>query len=88
MRTVAREYESVARLLDSAVRNHLSGGAFDGTRVGRAYVEHGVAMRSALDNVVGSLPQWSRAADAIAVALQSSADWYRDADAAAAGRVG
>ncbi len=88
VRAIAREYESAALIVDGAVQTHLSDLAFGGACAGRAYVAHGVTLRAALDDVVASLRQWSRAASEVAVALRSSADRYQDADARAAGRVG
>lgn len=88
LQAVAREYEAVGQIVEGAVRTHLSELAFGGSCAGRAYVSHGAALRAALEQVVVSLRQWSRAAEGIAVALRSSAQHYRDADDAAAGRVG
>ncbi len=86
--TIAREYETAALIVDAAVRTHLSDFAFGGAAAGRGYVAHGDTLRAALDDVVTSMRQWSRAAGEIAAALRSSADRYRDADVRAAGRVG
>lgn len=88
VRTIAREYETAALIVDGAVRTQLSELAFGGGCAGHAYAEHGDELRAALGNVVMSLRRWSRAATEIGVALRSSADRYQDADAYAAGRVG
>jgi hypothetical protein len=85
---VARQYETVADIVDSAVRSHLTGLAFDGAAAGRMHVARGDALRSAVDHVVDSLRQWSRASAEIAAVLRASADRYAEADADAARRVG
>ena len=88
LRAIAREYETAAQVVDGAVRTHLSDFAFGAACAGRAYVVHGDSLRAALDDVVMSLRQCSRAAGAVAAALRASADRYQDADARAAERVG
>lgn len=88
LRAIAREYETAAQVVDGAVRTHLSDFAFGAACAGRAYVVHGDSLRAALDDVVMSLRQWSRAAGEVAAALRASADRYQDADARAAERVG
>lgn len=88
VRAIAREYESAALIIDSALRTHLSDLAFGGASAGRAYVAHGATLRAALGDVATSLRRWSQASSEIAVALRSSTDRYRDADARAAGRLG
>ena len=88
LRAIAREYETAAQVVDGAVRTHLSDFAFGAASAGRAYVVHGEALRAALDDVVASLRQWSRAAGEVAAALRASADRYQDADVRAAERVG
>jgi len=88
LRAIAREYETAALIVDAAVRTHLSDFAFGGAAAGRAYIAHGETLRAAMDGVVTSLRQWSRAAYEVAAALRSSADRYQDADARAAARVG
>ena len=88
LRAIAREYETAAQVVDGAVRTHLSDFAFGAACAGRAYVVHGDSLRAALDDVVTSLRQWSRAAGEVAAALRASADRYQDADARAAERVG
>jgi hypothetical protein len=85
---VARQYETVADIVDGAVRSHLTGLAFDGAAAGRMHVARGDALRSAVDHVVDSLRQWSRASAEIAAVLRTSADRYAEADAHAARRVG
>jgi hypothetical protein len=85
---VARQYDVVAGLVDDAVRNHLSGLAFDGAGAGRVYVARGEAVRGAVDDVVAQLRGWSRAAAEIAAALRVSTDRYVEADSRAAQRVG
>ncbi len=85
---IAREYEAAAEILESAVRTHLGGLAFDGASAGRAHVAGGDAVRSAVDRVAEHLRAWSRAAAEIATALRVSAQRYVDADAAAGRRVG
>lgn len=88
VRAIAREYEAAALIVDGAVRIHLGDLSFGGADAGRAYTAHGDTLRAALDDVVASLRQWSRAASEIAATLRSSADRYQDADARAAGRLG
>ncbi|WP_326547833.1 type VII secretion target [Mycolicibacterium sp. ND9-15] len=86
--SVAREYQVAADIVDAAIRTHLSGLAFDGARAGRAYVAHGEAVRSAVEDIVNQMRRWSRASAEIAVALRVSANRYAEADAHAAGRLG
>ena len=88
LRAIAREYETAALIVDAAVRTHLGDFAFGGAVAGRAYIAHGETLRAAMDGVVTSLRQWSRAAVEVATALRSSAERYQDADARAAERVG
>jgi Excreted virulence factor EspC, type VII ESX diderm len=85
---VARQYETVADIVDGAVRSHLTGLAFDGAAAGRIHVARGDALRFAVDRIVDGLRQWSRASAEIAAALRASADRYAEADAYAARRVG
>jgi Excreted virulence factor EspC, type VII ESX diderm len=85
---VARQYETVADIVDGAVRSHLTGLAFDGAAAGRMHVARGDELRSVVDQVVDSLRQWSRASAEIAAVLRTSADRYAEADADAARRVG
>jgi len=85
---VARQYDTVAEIVDDAVRTHLAGLTFDGARAGRAHVGRGEALRSAVDTVVAQLRGWSRAATEIAATLRAAADSYADADARAAQRIG
>jgi hypothetical protein len=85
---VARQYKTVADIVDGAVRSHLTGLAFDGAAAGRMHVDRGDALRSAVDHVVDSLRQWSRASAEIAAVLRTSADRYAEADVHAARRVG
>jgi hypothetical protein len=86
--TAAHQYESAAHLVDAAVRNHLDALTFDGASAGRAHTARGDALRTAVDDIIAPLRQWSRAATEIAVLLRLSADRYAGADAAAARRVG
>ncbi len=88
MRDIAREYEAAALTVEGAVRIHLSDLAFGGSCAGRAYLAHGVTLRAALDDVVTSLRQWSRAAREIAAMLRSLADLYQETDVRAAELVG
>jgi len=85
---VARQYDTVADIVDGAVRSHLTGLAFDGATAGRMHVARGDALRYAVDHVVDQLVQWSRASAEIAAALRTSADRYAAADADAARLVG
>lgn len=88
IRTVAREYETAASILDGAVRTHLSSVDIGGAMSGRAHIAQGDALRAALDGLATSLRQWSRAAMEIAAVLRVAADRYQDADASAASRLG
>jgi hypothetical protein len=85
---IARQYEAAADIVEGAVRTHLSGLVFDGAAAGRMHVARGDGLRTAVDQVVDQLRQWSRAATEIAAALRASADRYAEADARAARRVG
>ncbi|ULE33779.1 type VII secretion target [Mycobacterium sp. IDR2000157661] len=85
---VARHYQGVADAIDDAVRTQLTALAFDGAAAGRGYTGRGDALRSAVDDVVTGLRQWSRASAEIAATLRASAERYADADARAARRVG
>lgn len=87
VRAVAREYEVVSSLVDTALRNHLSALGFGGASAGRAYVAHGDEVRAAVETVSTALRQWSRAAAEIAAVLRTSADRYHEADVRAAQRV-
>lgn len=86
--TAAQQYESAARVVDAAVHTHLDALTFDGATAGRAHTVHGHALRTAVDDMVAPLRQWSRAATEIAMLLRHSADRYTGTDAAAARRVG
>jgi hypothetical protein len=88
LHAVARQYETVAEIVDSAVRTHLRALMFDGAVAGHAYVARGDGIRAAIDHIVNQLRQWSRAAAEIAAALRASADRYAEADVNAARRVG
>jgi hypothetical protein len=81
LRSVSREYETAASILDGAVRNHLSALHFGGSAAGRAYTVHGEEIHSTLTEVTATLRQWSRAAAEIAVVLRASVHRYEDADA-------
>jgi Excreted virulence factor EspC, type VII ESX diderm len=85
---VARQYETVADIVEGAVRTHLTGLVFGGAAAGRMHVGRGDALRAAVDHVVYQLRGWSRAAAEIAAALRASADRYAEADADAARRIG
>ena len=88
VRAIAREYETASSILDAAVRIHLGELAFGAACAGRAHLAHGDTLRAAVDDVVTSLRQWSRAAGEIAGALRASVDRYQDVDAHVAGRLG
>ncbi|BBY79889.1 ESX-1 secretion-associated protein [Mycolicibacterium pulveris] len=88
LRSVADEYQTVAEILDAAVRTHLSGLTFDGATAGRAYVARGDAVRDVVEQVAYQVRQWSRACSEIAAVLRASADRYADADFRAGSRVG
>lgn len=85
VRAIAREYETVAAILDA--RTRLADVDVGGATAGREYVAHGDALRAALFDLASSLRQWSRATVEIAAALRASADRYQDADSVAAGRI-
>jgi Excreted virulence factor EspC, type VII ESX diderm len=85
---VARQYQTVAEVLDAAVRVHLSVLTFGGAEAGRLHVARGDAIHTAVDRVVDQLRAWSRACMEIAAALRASADRYAEADASAGRRVG
>jgi hypothetical protein len=85
---IARQYDTVAEIVDDAVRSHLTGLAFDGAVAGRVHVARGEAVRGAVDDTVGQLRAWSRAATEVASTLRDSADRYAEADSRAARRVG
>lgn len=83
----AHQYEAAADIVD-AVRTRLSTPVFDGSAAGRAHIAQGDAVRVALDDLIGPLGEWARAADEIAAALRASTDRYVAADGRAASRVG
>ena len=85
---VAGRYDAVADVVDGLARTHLARLTFDGSVAGRAYAARGDAQRRAVDDVVGQLHVWARAAREIASALRSSGDRYVDADARGAVRLG
>lgn len=85
--SVARQYDTVAEIVDDAVRDHLTGLAFGGATAGRNHVARGEVLRGAVDEIAVQLRTWSRAATEIAAALRDSADRYADADGRAARRV-
>jgi uncharacterized protein YukE len=78
---VARQYQAVADIVESAARTHLTGLAFDGAAAGRAYVDR-------VDHIANQLRGWGRASVEIAATLRASADRYADADSHAARRLG
>ena len=88
LRSVADEYQTVAEILDGAVRTHLSGLTFDGATAGRAYVARGDAVRDSVEHVAHQVRLWSRACNEIAAVLRASANRYADADARAGSRIG
>ncbi len=85
---LARRYDVAADIVDTAVRTHLTALKFDGAAAGRVHTARGDALRTAVDQVVDQLRQWSRAATEIASAMRVSAERYADADSRAARRVG
>lgn len=88
LHSVARQYQTVAEIVDGAVRTHLTVLGFDGASAGRLYVARGDAVRAGVDHVADRLRQWSRACAEIAAVLRASADRYAEADAVSARRVG
>ncbi|WP_371412930.1 type VII secretion target [Mycolicibacterium sp. GF69] len=86
--SIARQYQTVADIVDAAVRTHLSGLAFHGAGAGRSYIARGEVVRSAVEDIVNQMRWWSRASAEIAAALQAAADRYAEADARAARRLG
>lgn len=84
---VADRISSAAELVDDAVVNLLSRLTFCAARAGRAYSQHGEALRTGMDRLGADLSQWSRAAAELAVALRASAVRYADAELSAAGRI-
>ncbi|KUI33942.1 hypothetical protein AU195_07995 [Mycobacterium sp. IS-1496] len=85
--SIAAHFDSVANLVDSVVRTHLSMLSFDGSAAGRDYAAHGHALRAAIDDVVAMLHGWARSASGVASELRASAVRYAQADADAASRV-
>jgi len=88
LHSIAREYETVAGMVEGVARDQLSALAFGASTGGRAHVAHAEELRAALDGVVRALRQWSRAAGEVAAALRASATRYTDADERTAGRLG
>jgi uncharacterized protein YukE len=88
LRSVTNRFDGAAEVIDDVFRNHLAHLAFSGASAGRAHVEHGDALRSALNRVSAQLTQWSRATVEIAAALRATADHYADAELRAAARIG
>jgi hypothetical protein len=84
---VAEQYDTVAHIIDTALRTHLAELAFDGAVAGRMHAARGDALRHAVGQIVDRLRQWSRAAGEIAAELRASADRYAEADARAARRI-
>ena len=84
----ARQYDTAADIVDTAIRTHLTGLRFDGATAGRVHPARGDAVRIAVYEVVNRLHDWARAAAEIAAELRSSADRYLDADAHGARRIG
>ena len=85
---IARQYDTVAEIVDDAVRTHLTGLAFDGAVAGRVHVARGEALRGAVDDTVAAAACLARAATEVASTLRDSADRYAEADSRAARRVG
>ncbi|HKV20346.1 MAG TPA: type VII secretion target [Mycobacterium sp.] len=88
MLDVARQYDTAADMVDTAVRTHLTALRFDGAVAGRAHTAHGDALRRALDDVAHRLQQWAHASAEVAAALRSSADRYVEVDGRGARRIG
>ena len=84
----ARQYDTAADIVDTAIRTQLTGLRFDGAIAGRVHTAQGDALRIALDDVVNRLHDWARAAGEIAAELRSSADRYVDAEARGARLIG
>ncbi|KUI25806.1 hypothetical protein AU196_23810 [Mycobacterium sp. IS-1742] len=85
--SIATQFDSVADIVDSVVRKHLSALSFDGSAAGRDHAAHGEALRAAVDDVVVALHGWARSASGIAAELRASAVRYAQVDADAAARV-
>ncbi|MGV0834225.1 type VII secretion target [Mycolicibacterium thermoresistibile] len=85
--TAADRYERIAERIDATVRTELSALTFDGALAGSAYTARGDALRSAVDEVVGRLRQWSRSAAAISAALRATASRYGESETSAAQRM-
>jgi hypothetical protein len=85
---VARQYDTVADIVDAAVRMHLTALRFDGAVAGRVHAARGDALRLAVDDLVHRLQQWTRAAAEIAAELRSCAERYGDIDSSGARRIG
>jgi Excreted virulence factor EspC, type VII ESX diderm len=84
----ARQYDTAADIVDTALRTHLTGLRFDGAAAGRMHTARGDTLRSAVDDVVARLHSWSRAATEIAAELRACADRYVEAEARGARRMG
>ena len=84
----ARQYDTAADIVDTAIRTHLATLRFDGALAGRVHTAQGDALRIAVEDVVNRLRDWVRAAAEIAAELRSSADRYVDVDARGARRIG
>ncbi|MCV7178290.1 type VII secretion target [Mycolicibacterium sphagni] len=83
VRAAAQRFEAAAGVLERASLSRLH---FDGSVAGRMHTGHGDAVRAALERLAGSVAQWARAADEVAVALRVTADRYGDAELRAAVR--
>lgn len=88
LRGVSRGYETVAAIVDAALRHQLGGMRFGGATAGRDHAAQGNRLAGAVDELSAALRQWSRSAAEIAIALRMSADRYQDAEARCADRVG
>lgn len=88
MLDTARQYDTAADIVDTAIRTHLTNLRFDGASAGRVHTAQGDALRIAVDDTVNRLREWVRAATEIAAELRSSVDRYVEVDARGAGRIG
>ncbi|MCV7227357.1 type VII secretion target [Mycolicibacterium komossense] len=84
VRAAAERFDGVADDLQRVARIPLT---FDGPTAGRAHGADGAALRAALDQIIGDLAVWARAAAEIATGLRAGADRYVDADLGATARI-
>ena len=85
LRGAADAFDESAALLDTTARVTLGG---LGAAAGGDHAAAAAALARALAGWPGELNRWSRAASGIAAALRAGAGGYRDAEAAAAARIG